>query len=48
MIQAIIDDDFVRLKKVFKMKSNIYYAKDSFGRTCAHLAVLYQRYFLLK
>jgi len=48
MIQAIIDDDFIKLKNIFKAKSNIYHAKDSFGRTCAHLAVLYQKHFLLK
>jgi hypothetical protein len=48
MRQSIIDDDFINLKKNFKKKSKIYHAKDSFGRTCAHLAVLYQRHIILK
>jgi hypothetical protein len=48
LMQAIIDDDLMELKKVLKIQSNIYNAKDSFGRTCAHLAVLLQRYDILK
>ncbi|CAF0846921.1 unnamed protein product [Rotaria sp. Silwood1] len=48
LIQAIIDDDFMKLNNIFKIKPDIFYAKDSFGRTCAHLAVLHQRYIMLK
>lgn len=48
MMHAIIDDDFIKLKSSLKIKANIYYAKDSFGRTCVHLAVLYQRYIILE
>ena len=47
-LQSIINDDIVKFKKILKIKSNIFYAKDSFGRTCAHLAVLYQRHDILK
>jgi hypothetical protein len=48
MFQAIIDDDLIKFKDILKMKSNIFHAKDSFGRTSAHLAVLYRRYNILK
>jgi hypothetical protein len=47
-VQAIINDDIGKLRSIFKMKSNIYYTKDSFGRTCTHLAVLHQKYVVLK
>ncbi|CAF1255872.1 unnamed protein product [Rotaria sordida] len=46
--QSITDDNFMKLKNIFKIEPNIFYAKDSFGRTCAHLAVLHQRYIILK
>ena len=46
--QSIIDDDLAKLKNILKIKSNIYHAKDSFGRSCAQLAVLYQRYTILR
>ncbi|CAF3648034.1 unnamed protein product [Rotaria socialis] len=41
--QAIEENDLVKIQSIFKTKSNIYFAKDWSGRTCAHLAVLYQR-----
>ncbi|CAF0982468.1 unnamed protein product [Rotaria sordida] len=41
--QAIEDDDLVKIQNIFRIKSNIYFAKDWSGRTCAHLAVLHQR-----
>ncbi|CAF3337503.1 unnamed protein product [Rotaria sp. Silwood1] len=43
LTQAIEDDDLVKIQNTFRIKSNIYFAKDWSGRTCAHLAVLYQR-----
>ncbi|CAF4746243.1 unnamed protein product [Rotaria sp. Silwood1] len=43
LAQAIEDDDLVKIQNIFRIKSNIYFAKDWSGRTCAHLAVLYQR-----
>jgi hypothetical protein len=48
MFQAVIENNLIKLKDILKIKSNIYQAKDSFGRTSAHLAVLYQRYDILK
>ncbi|CAF3031858.1 unnamed protein product [Rotaria sp. Silwood2] len=48
LIQAIANDDFMKLKNILETKPSILYAKDSFGRTCAHLAVLHQRYIILK
>jgi len=42
--QTIIDNDLTKFKSLFPYKSNIHNAKDSFGRTCAHLVVLYRRY----
>jgi hypothetical protein len=47
MFQAIIDENLITFKTILKIKANIYQAKDSFGRTSAHLAVLYQRYDIL-
>ncbi|CAF2110388.1 unnamed protein product [Rotaria magnacalcarata] len=46
--QAVTDDNFVKLKQISKIKPNAFYANDSFGRRCIHLAVLYQRYDILK
>jgi hypothetical protein len=48
LVQAIIDDDLVKIQNIFKTKTNIYFAKDWAGRTCAHLAVLYHRRQILK
>ncbi|CAF3948332.1 unnamed protein product [Adineta steineri] len=43
LVEAIADDNLEQIKNIFKTKSNIYFAKDWSGRTCAHLAVLYRR-----
>ncbi|CAF2511956.1 unnamed protein product [Rotaria sp. Silwood2] len=43
LAQAIEDDDLVKLQNIFRIKSNIYFAKDWSGKTCAHLAVLHRR-----
>jgi hypothetical protein len=48
LVQAIATDDYANLQNIFKKKPNIYHTKDSFGRTCAHLAVLHQRYTILR
>jgi hypothetical protein len=43
LAQAIADDDLTKIQQIFKLKSNIHFAKDWLGRTCAHLAVLHRR-----
>lgn len=48
LFQTIIDDDFIKLKSILKSNKKIYHAKDSFGRTSLHLAILYQRYTIIK
>ena len=48
LVKAVIDDNMSKFKNILKIKPNSVYAKDSFGRTCAHLAVIYQRYVILK
>jgi hypothetical protein len=48
LVQAISDDDLVKIQNIFKVKSNIYFAKDWSGRTCAHLAVLHRRRQILR
>ena len=41
LTQAIVDNDLAKVKDIFRLKSNICFAKDWWGRTCTHLAVLY-------
>lgn len=48
LIQAIQDNDLLQLENIFKTKSNIYFAKDWSGRTCAHIAVLYKHRRILR
>ncbi|CAF4325500.1 unnamed protein product, partial [Adineta steineri] len=48
LVEAIADDNLEQIKNIFKTKSNIYFAKDWSGRTCAHLAVLYRRRRILR
>ncbi len=48
LIEAISNDDLGKIQNIFKINSNIYFTKDWSGRTCAHLAVLYQRRQILK
>lgn len=48
LMRAVKENDMIKFKEVLKSNSNIFLAKDSFGRTSAHLAVLYQRYEFLK
>ncbi|CAF0899953.1 unnamed protein product [Adineta steineri] len=47
-LQTIIENNFEKLKLILKLQPNIYSTKDSFGRTCVHLAVLHQKYDILK
>jgi len=42
LVQAIADDDLEKIENILKMKSNVYFAKDWSGRSCAHIAVLHQ------
>ena len=48
LMQTVRENDLERMKEIYKSNPGIFLAKDSFGRTCAHLAVLYQRYDMLK
>ncbi len=48
LAEAIVKDDLEKMQHIFKIKSNICFAKDWAGRTCAHLAVLYQRRQILR
>jgi IS1 family transposase len=48
LAHAISDDDLGKIQNIFKIKTNISFAKDWLGRTCAHLAVLYRRRQILK
>lgn len=47
-LEAIADDDLPKVEKLLRMKSNICFAKDWSGRTCAHLAVLHRRQTILR
>lgn len=47
-VEAIEDDDLGKMEKILRMKSNICFAKDWSGRTCAHLAVLHRRQQILR
>lgn len=48
LFQAVKDNNLGKLKQISTTKSIAFYAKDSFGRTCIHLAVLHQKYTILK
>ena len=48
LMQVVRENDLIKLKQMFKTDSTILLGKDSFGRTSAHLAVLYQQYEILK
>ena len=48
LVQAIVNDELGRMEKILRIKSNICFAKDWSGRTCAHLAVLHRREEILR
>ena len=48
LIQAIVDDDLITFENLCQKNPGIHRAKDWSGRTCAHVAVLHQRYTILK
>ncbi|CAF0917041.1 unnamed protein product [Adineta ricciae] len=47
-LHAVVMNDLTRVAYILSLKKCIHQAKDSFGRTGAHLAVLHQRYDILK
>ncbi|UJR23215.1 hypothetical protein I4U23_026234 [Adineta vaga] len=47
-LRAVATNDLMKIEYILKLKSNIYLANDSFGRTCAHVAVLHQQHDILK
>jgi hypothetical protein len=48
LVEAIVKNDLEKIQHIFKIKSNICFAKDWAGRTCAHLAILHQRRQILR